>query len=294
MKARRLPAATLAAGALAAWTLGCGDVSGPCVTRATSTLAEGELAGDPDARFTVYLSDASGTSTCTGVLVAPNAIFTAAHCLPPSPATVPLSVSRGIEADDCVTIGPTGCEPAALHAEVDMPSDLALLTSERAFPGVYPQDLPLLLDQGDVAEFDALGFGVGSYRRTDETGQNINGFADSPNGTHLVRGHFAVASLSASTITARSTAETGRTCDGDSGGPAVATLGAYEVVLGVLTKSDYEPWGVCTPPGGEQSWSRLGRQVTLIEAMVGAGVRLRLDGWSLVDYSGRTENIDGC
>jgi hypothetical protein len=284
----------LAAGAFGVWVLGCSDFSDPCVARASFMLAEGELVQDRDARFTVLLSDPLDGSTCTGALVAPNAIATAAHCLPPGAATVSLAVRRGIEAEDCLTRGPTGCEPAALHAELDLPSDFALLTSETGFSGIRARDLPLVLEQGDVAEFDALGFGVGSYRATGETGQNADGFVDAPNGTHLIRGHFAATAFNASTITARSTAEAGRTCDGDSGGPAVAAIGGYPVMLGVLTKSDYEPNEACTPPGGEQSWSRLGPQVSLIEAVLGVGTRLWFDGGSLVDFSGRAETVDGC
>jgi len=160
------------------------------------------------------------TIECSGMLVAPQVVLTAAHCV--SPGTLPeVHVGSPVGSGRFIAVAQAIRHPAfddTTHA-----FDLAvLLLAEPA--EIAPVALPTAtLDASFVgASVRVVGFGV------EATGALADGMRRS--------GTMQISAIDAYTFTA--TPAPSNTCGGDSGGPVFTMVGADEQLLGVTVSGD--------------------------------------------------------
>ncbi|MEZ4360093.1 MAG: trypsin-like serine protease [Kofleriaceae bacterium] len=179
------------------------------------TLSEGDDA--------VVALVARNTAFCSGTLVAPRLVVTAAHCLPPNaPFTIEeISVSTGLD------ISQGGARVAAVRGKAHpawrtsaQPNDVGILELAGA-----PPIEPVALASGELvtagAEVRVLGYGVG---------------ADGAPGGVKRTGRMKVARFDASTLYLK--ADPVLLCSGDSGGPIFLSTPQGEILTGVHSRSD--------------------------------------------------------
>lgn len=168
----------------------------------------------------------NGEQFCTGTLIEPTTVLTAAHCLPPYNQTDLADVTVFIGDDTSADSVDIAVVDATAHPmwQLDLLGyDVGLLRLERPAP-VEPLPVSsLTLEQTDAgAELRLIGYGT-----------TQNGGRD-----HGVRysGIAAIAAIDAYSIYASRSPAT--TCNGDSGGPALLVRDGVEVVVGVHSRSD--------------------------------------------------------
>lgn len=208
-----------------AWTLllvACCEPSGEAVAVSSEPITNAMVdVGDP----AVVALVADGLLDCTGTLIAPAVVLTAAHCLSGGGA---LSAHFGVDArapDVVIPVTEAHAHPAFNPATLD--NDIAILVLEVPADGVTPKSI--------ATADDAL--------RTDET-LRVVGFgrsgpvvAGATAGTRR-SGHATVSSVSADRVTL--VASPSQPCSGDSGGPAFASDATIERVVAVTSEGDTE------------------------------------------------------
>jgi hypothetical protein len=208
----------VAAVACAGTCLGCSDRAPEPVARSSSAITGGS--SDTGDQAMVAIVGASGTTACSGTLVTPHLVLTAGHC------TTPDILEGGSVVLGASLTSPVATIPIAKavpHPQFDLATltnDVALLVLASAAPAT---PVPLGASAPGVGStVRIVGWGL--------TGEDAGDMGEKRQGTSTVT------AVDATTFGVASTPS--QPCAGDSGGPALATAGGVEAVVGVTSHGD--------------------------------------------------------
>ena len=226
----------------------------PAVGAASSAIINGtDDTGDP--AVVMLLAQVAGSmnaSLCTGELVSPHVVLTAAHCVDPATigtgATVYVFPGAQLPASptlaDFLTVKETHFDTAFNANDAGSGHDVgvAILTSpltiapmpynRTAIPQTMVGSPARIIGYGITSGTDTMGTSAGTRRTAPTTLANLdNLFVDLQDGSHNI-------------------------CEGDSGGPALMMFNGTERIVGI-TSFGYSgcPLTVPTQPGAPPEWA---------------------------------------
>jgi V8-like Glu-specific endopeptidase len=158
---------------------------------------------------------------CSGTLIAPTVVVTAAHCGDPGQTTARVAFSSQYHDGDPLYVGQFIPDPRFRGAQSD-PFDIAVIVFAHPVPGITPAQLPTagLLDQmkadGSLKSATFTAVGYGSLAPINGPGGKTYTYTDTRN--------VAAGSLNSLTnawlrLSQNKSTGNGGTCYGDSGGP---------------------------------------------------------------------------
>ncbi|MGD0529963.1 MAG: trypsin-like serine protease, partial [Polyangiaceae bacterium] len=218
MPRSKLERALMAIGFACVPLLACTTDASEVAARSSSAITNGAAdSGDP---AVVAIVGSSGTTECSGTLVGPYIVVTAGHC------SVPEVVQGGHIAQGSSLADAGATIPIALavaHPQFDLSTltnDIAILVLASAAPAT---PVPLGTSPPAVgATVDLVGWGL-TAEDAGDSGQKRQGQSTV---TSLASTTFDVASMPS------------QPCEGDSGGPALATSNGVEAVVGITSHGD--------------------------------------------------------
>jgi secreted trypsin-like serine protease len=235
--------AVLGSGLLVA---GCGSVAtDECIGQHHAPIVSGRRATEAELYSTVAITDPSGATECSGTLIAPRLVVTAAHCVvieaePGAvPVELPASIFRVVE--------------GARDVSEALPEQIHRVSSITRHPSFSPDAFALdgLSDANDIATMvlttDASFLQPARMLTTDELSLvlrvegslTIAGYGHSdPDGDASGLLMLAETPYVAGSDTEFMAGRLGEpdTCSGDSGGPAYALAGGVRRLLGITSR----------------------------------------------------------
>lgn len=198
----------------------CAESDAPVVVRSGSLAIVGGAADDGDPHVVALVR--AGRAGCTGTLISPHVVVTAAHCVEPTAGAPAVFFGNDVKLP-----GRTGAVSyVRRHPGFDagtLANDLAVLVLEPASTIAPAQLMTVPLDPSFVQKAPrVVGFGRGQG-------------AGLPAGRKM-EGTTSVAALFPSTFTARP--GPAQPCEGDSGGPAFLRVDGVELLVGVTSNGD--------------------------------------------------------
>jgi Trypsin len=208
--------------------IACNDAPTPTSsTTAPAWITEGTLDESDEAvvaiGFRRVLCGDQFLPTCTGTLVAPRVVLTAAHCVD---RRIPLEVFFGTDVSkDGVFVGVVSATPHPSFDDEDNANDVALLLLDRVAPA---EPIPMVDEALDGAfmgtQARIVGFGH-TAAGADDAGLKMEGTSDisvvTPDVFEIVPGPSM-------------------TCHVDSGGPVFVTVEGQERLAGVTSSGDLQ------------------------------------------------------